>query len=205
MLSLSTLLIYIVYGQRRACVTCVTCAIGICYRPPDAQDTFIELLNESLTFVCNKFPGSPIIFAGGINYPGINSRTGTAEGGPMKVECKDFLDMISTYGLSQIVPLPTRGDAILDLVLTTEPVNGSVHVLDCISDHNVLHCDYELKRKKKYKKRKQFMIMRAPNVEIITSELSSFCGEFLSGMHDRDSNDNWPIVCSKLTEVKSIL
>lgn len=183
-------------------LSCVTCAVGVCYRPPDSKETFVNCLNESLSLVYDRFPGSPVILAGDFNYPGINWRTGTADSGARIAECKDFLDVISSYGLSQIVSMPTRGDAILDLVLTTEPSNMSVNVLDCISDHNVIHCEFKLTRKESVNEKKTIYDYARADVEMIYSELSSFCVEFFNGMQHRDSNENWMIVCHKLIELK---
>lgn len=97
---------------------------------------------------------------------------------------------------------PTRGSSILDLVLTTEPENMLVHVLECISDHNVVHCEYLLEKSKPKKATKTIFDYSRANVEAILEELSSFSVWFLQTMACRNTNDNWLAIRRKLTELK---
>lgn len=41
---------------------------------------------------------------------------------------------------TQLVVQPRRGDHTLDLVLTNNPDNASVHILEEIRDHSRIHC-----------------------------------------------------------------
>lgn len=180
-----------------------TCIVGVCYRPPDASIEFVDNLNDSLSFVQCKHPTSPIILAGDFNYPGIDWRTCTPTGGTRRNECIDFLDTLSLFNMTQMVSVPTRGSSVLDLVLTTEPENMRVHVLDCISDHNVLHCEAMIKVVKPEKQMKVLYDYKRADVLNILSDLSSFSDHFLTSLHSRDTNENWRIVHEKLMQLKN--
>lgn len=68
----------------------VTCAVGVCYRPPDSPQEFVENLNDSLSAIQDKYPSSPIILGGDFNYPAIDWQSYTPLGGTRKKECKEF-------------------------------------------------------------------------------------------------------------------
>lgn len=147
-------------------------------------------------------PTSPIILAGDFNYPAINWQTCTPQGCAKKSECREFLDVLSLFDLHQMVCKPTRGISILDLVLTTEPENMLVQVLECISDHNVVHCEYLLKKSEPEKATKTIFDYSRANVEAILEELPSFSVWFMQTMAYRNTNDNWLAIRRKLTELK---
>lgn len=118
-----------------------TCVIGVCYRPPESPVEFIDNLNDALDEIHSKFPCSQLILAGDFNYPGIDWETNTIISTcSRKSECTKFIELSSVFQMKQIVNEPTREQAILDLVFTTHPDNASVNVLECLSDHKVVHC-----------------------------------------------------------------
>ena len=56
-------------------------------------------------------------------------------------ECGEFVELVEDLFYTQHVLCPTRGDAVLDLVLTSEPdLVSDVHVIDSLgsSDHNMV-------------------------------------------------------------------
>ena len=59
-----------------------------------------------------------------------------------------FCDSVINYfGLSQLVNKPTRGDALLDLILTNTPAHLAKVEIDCglgNSDHNVVFFDFNV-------------------------------------------------------------
>jgi len=59
------------------------------------------------------------VIAGDFNCPGIDWVSLKA---PADVSQDALLDFAVTQGLSQIVQAPTRGDNILDIILTNEPL-----------------------------------------------------------------------------------
>lgn len=152
----------------------VTCIIGVCYRPPDASGEFPEFLNESLTFIQNKWPSSSIFLAGDFNYPAIEWHSYRPIGSSKKRECQSFLDVLSSFDLHQVVSDCTRGNSLLDLVLTTEPNSVSVTVLDGVSDHSILHCELICECKTRDNTKKIIFDYARANVDMLIGDLSSF-------------------------------
>lgn len=130
----------------------VHCVIGSCYRPPDSQPDFVDLFNDAIEQVTNKFPNAILVLAGDFNYPAIDWLTPSVLGNNNRQEYLHFLQTVHLHNLSQLVKNPTRGENILDLIFTNHPEYGSALVLEEISDHRAVHCTLELPRPKKQKK-----------------------------------------------------
>ena len=77
--------------------------IGIVYNPPDKsiqeQRDLVAYLVETLDLVRNTYPECGIVLLGDFNN-------------------LDISDLLSCHDLSQVVTTPTRGSAILDLVIS---------------------------------------------------------------------------------------
>ncbi|CAM4590454.1 unnamed protein product [Lepidochelys kempii] len=84
--------------------------LGVCYRPPGSNlDMDRALLN-----VFNKVnTNGNCVIMGDLNFPDIDWRTSANNNNRAQI----FLDAIADGFLHQVVAEPTRGDAILDLVL----------------------------------------------------------------------------------------
>ena len=112
--------------------------VGVCYRAPATNSEEEKKLIDTIAEIARK----PCVIMGDFNFPDIN--WDLQEAGPRG---KDFLEQIQDSFLIQKVSSPTRGAAILDLVLTTE-VNlvSDMEIICPIAncDHNVLlwHMDY---------------------------------------------------------------
>ena len=107
--------------------------IGLYYRGPNASPEECTDLLESIRQ--QAIHGT--IIMGDFNYRGIDWNLNTVEGG----EGQELLEIIEDLFLTQHVRNPTRGENILDLVISSEP--GLVDNLQVIcpvanSDHNVI-------------------------------------------------------------------
>ena len=87
--------------------------IGVCYKSPSALKEEVESLYESIKRFTNK---SHCLVMGDFNY-------GDIDWGLMQSGCigKDFMDLIHDQYLTQHVEKGTRGQTILDLVISSEP------------------------------------------------------------------------------------
>jgi len=127
--------------------------IIVVYRPPysdgHAQSIMTDILSclQELTAV-----SYPTIIAGDFNLPNIDWSNIS---GPNDMFCSPFIDFVNDAGLTQFVTSPTRGDHVLDILLS----NDTYIVSDCwvesplgfnsihskSSDHNTvhfnIHCD----------------------------------------------------------------
>ncbi len=115
--------------------------IGVCYRSGDTKiyaDGCHVLLRELLTEVSTQHT----LILGDFNYKDIdwcsNSLMPAAN-----VDCQMFLACLEDNFYMQHVTTPTRGNSVLDLILSREPeLVSDVRCLDHLatSDHNALTC-----------------------------------------------------------------
>lgn len=157
----------------------LTLVTGACYRPPDVLENFFEELQSVLGSVQFTYKNSSVILAGDFNFPGIEWSTLTTPGTRHTRECADFIDLLEYFQLSQIIQTPTRGDAILDLFLTTHPERVTVDVLEHISDHRIIHCTFITQTVKKLRQRKEIYDYSRADAEGFNFELFEFCLSFL--------------------------
>ena len=114
--------------------------IGVCYRPPNT-----ELDNGNgaeLRSLISEVSNRQFVLMGDFNYPGIDWVNYSVSSGATS-ECCKFLECITDCFVTQHVMEPTRGMAILDLLLTREPnMISSVSVNEPLgsSDHHMVTC-----------------------------------------------------------------
>ena len=86
--------------------------IGVVYRSPNSTSA-----NDQLLFnIINGVSSQDTIIMGDFNYPDISWDDGTAG-----AKGRDFFNLLQDAFLHQHVLFPTRGDNILDLVLSSDP------------------------------------------------------------------------------------
>jgi hypothetical protein len=165
----------------KLCAGQETIYVGICYRRPNASDQENQDLHNLIKKVCHEKPGEKLI-VGDFNYASVDWTT---------LHCRpdavDFVDLTQDCFLSQLVDKPTRGDNILDLVLTTnEALVEDVHITEPIggSDHNTVTFS---------------MCIQPQVVNWETEYLNYKCADFKS-MRSLLSNSDW----AKLFEDKHI-
>ena len=101
-----------------------TILIGSFYRPPDTDITPMDELKVFLSSFsqAKKFKNN-VIIAGDFNFPSIiwEDGVGSIGGNPMygREINNAFLDIINEFGLEQQVNECTRGNHILDIVLSS--------------------------------------------------------------------------------------
>ena len=89
-----------------------------CYRPPDNYQQFIQQFTGFLRYLDFGHHYS-VIVVGDFNFPGIQwiEGSGFASSG----DDSSFANLLMDFYLFQSVEQPTRGNNILDLVLTNTP------------------------------------------------------------------------------------
>lgn len=181
----------------------VACVIGACYRPPDSNSEFPELLGDAIEQVTQKFPNSLLFLGGDFNYPEIDWSTLSALHDNNRSECIRFLQLLLYHNLTQLVHKPTRKDRVLDLVLTNSPEICSTRVLEEISDHRVVHCLVSLPTARKSKIKKQLLNYARTDITKMNSMLHTFAAEFYEYFDDRTTNENWCLFRDKLKEIEA--
>ena len=112
------------------------------YRPPNDHTASLEALHESLAIFYRscKLPPS-IIIAGDLNLPDINWENLCTTNQHTATKQNKLLEIVSEYGLTNMVNEPTRLDSgnILDLVLTSNPaLISNVNTVSGMSDHEAV-------------------------------------------------------------------
>ena len=120
--------------------------ICVIYRPPDAPDeSFKTLLDQLQDMISNHSNGErypELYILGDFNLPLFNWNECSIPTSPPNAAYKRLLDLIDVNFLTQMVCHPTRGDNILDLVMT----NRSQNIIEIqsedntISDHMIVKC-----------------------------------------------------------------
>lgn len=107
------------------------------------------------------------------------------------------------YQLNQLVKNPTRGSNILDLLLTNLPDNSETHVLEELSDRNVVHCVLPALIPDKSTTTKTILnYSRADCGKMNTSMLQEFRLTFEDSYLTRTINENWLLFRDKLKEIE---
>ena len=106
--------------------------VGVCYRSPNT----LELEYAELFSNIRRAAEHQVLIMGDFNFPDIDWETLDAGG-----KAKDFVDLIQDCFLYQHVSAPTRGENLLDLVLTSEEnMIEKVEIKEKLpnSDHNIV-------------------------------------------------------------------
>jgi hypothetical protein len=133
---------------------------GVCYR---CNSTTLEETEQMFSAIRNSTKNQAVI-VGDFNYPGINWTTLDS-----KSNEEVFTDLVYDCFLTQHVNLPTRGDNILDLVLTTEPnMVENLQVIEHLStaDHNIIVWDLITSTKMAEQNKENYCFHRAKYEEI---------------------------------------
>ena len=115
------------------------------YRPPDTTcEEFTPLLQFLDSYLVDSLSDkiSDILFLGDLNFPGIDwsQLTYTRTTKDHNASCEKILDFVSDHLMTQCIDKPTRGDNILDVLLTNnDRTIGCIKSTEsCVSDHNLV-------------------------------------------------------------------
>ena len=90
--------------------------ICCCYRPPNAAQSWLENFNSFLEEVSSRYIN--IIICGDFNFPKLqwHFSSATSSGDDFT-----FTEQLNDFFLTQVNTLPTRGNNVLDLIITSLP------------------------------------------------------------------------------------
>lgn len=114
------------------------------YRPPACpSDRFMGSLTKIINILDSLSPPMPtIVVTGDLNFPLIDWELESVYGGAenMRTQAEAFLNLASEFCLTQFVHAPTRGDNILDIVMSNN--DDLIHNITIyktnMSDHNII-------------------------------------------------------------------
>ena len=167
--------------------------VGLAYRSPTDGDEDIKSLFEQISHYSNY----RTMVMGDFNYGDINWEE--KESGP---HGKEFLELVEDCFLYQNVLLPTRGNNILDLVLSSEQNMIEEVEVECPvsnSDHNVLLFKLNCKTEWVKKMMKNYRYDKGDYISIKT-ELNAINWEEI--YRNKDVEEMWTFFQQKLMELK---
>ncbi|KAF2351558.1 Endonuclease/exonuclease/phosphatase [Trinorchestia longiramus] len=150
------------------------------------DDEFYDCLNNILST-----PHETLIM-GDFNLPHINWTTRQSQAPGSKL-----IDLMNTNSLQQHVNEPTRGNNILDLVMTTTDlsING-LEVTDKIGDHQMIDFSLEVQDPNSSTQHKQVFDYKRENFELMREELGNYNYEVL--MNNKNAEESYMILKDKL-------
>jgi Endonuclease-reverse transcriptase len=140
--------------------------IGICYRRPDAG----QIENEELMQSIQRNIGVQTIIMGDFNFKELDWEGKNDEGSSDSILGEEFKVKMEDLFLTQHVKEPTRGNSILDLVLSTEVEmveDMVVSVPVANSDHNTLYWDLICNTEREAKINQHYNYMQGNYKEIV--------------------------------------
>lgn len=177
--------------------------LGICYRPPSCDPSFVNSLHDVVNIVMERFPNVPVLLAGDFNYPNIFWSSDVPQLSPFSTDSYNFLSFCSDFNFTQIVTQPTRitptTSSVLDLVLTNVPdLFMSPLCLPQLSDHSLLHFTMDVCVPHHENYTKHIRDYAAADFDAINRELCLFLDSYLDEFEARSVNSNWILFKEKV-------
>ena len=181
--------------------------IFICsfYRPPNNLLQPLIQLQESLNELLNSVVSLPyIILAGEFNLPSIYWSEGSGQLQPNPIYGHKinslFLDIINDCSLEQFVMPPTRGNNILDLTFSSQPIISDTSIVPGMSDHEAVLFTIHPKAKIPYTKLDyRIFLYHKGNINGVKADMVKLIGVFMSGNPLlRTVEENWNLFKSAL-------
>ena len=145
-----------------------------CYRPPNADQNWLNNFNHYLNDVCSCYEN--IILVGDFNMPHISWNSPENTTGAIEIS---FLDLMNDYFLSQLNNKPTRRNNVLDLVLTNVPNLVNIHEVlspteaEVFTDHNIILFDVLISPKSPVNMNRTVYDYQRGNFDALRSSLES--------------------------------
>ncbi|GMS85935.1 hypothetical protein PENTCL1PPCAC_8110, partial [Pristionchus entomophagus] len=124
--SIESLIIDIHFSSPNSSLSFHSIRICLIYRAPSCSSTSLDTF---LTFIEPLIGTAPFIMCGDLNFPAIDWHTLTS---PTQ---NDFLSFVSDHRMTQYVDFKTRGENILDLVLSNSHIVSNVRPSLPFADH----------------------------------------------------------------------
>ncbi|XP_076464691.1 uncharacterized protein LOC143296553 [Babylonia areolata] len=121
--------------------------IGSYYRPDDGDEPSQLRMAESIKLACDS-RNAIVVLGGDFNFPSWDW-----ENSILKRDCgyprlhRAFKESLEELQLEQIVKTPTRGENVLDLLVTSHPgLFPHIEIVPGISDHDIVYAELQVTR-----------------------------------------------------------
>lgn len=179
--------------------------IGVCYRAPESDNTFVDKMRDALHELQTSHPRAVFFLFGDFNFPSINWSSLTVTNKSAINESKKFLDLTLDFNLAQVVSRPTRLENTLDLVFSTTPeyIRNIIHSPG-LSDHQLLSMTMSLPIIRKMPTQKFIKDYNKGDFESINNELQTFYANFSRNFYSRSVEENWNLFRNKINSLINI-
>lgn len=113
----------------------------------------------------------------------------------------DFVNFALDFNFAQIINQPTRGNNILDLLLTSDPDNvGEISCFEGFSDHKLIQLSINIPLKVAGKTTKVIRDYSKANYSCMNPDLEEFYhSTFLPSLSSRTVDENWSLFREEIT------
>ena len=164
------------------------------YRPDVTDETSLKLFNASLT-KASSIQNAHIIVAGDLNFPSWNWRLMKMKPNPTCPKLHNaFIDMLSDFGMEQLVEEPTRRDNTLDLVFTNIPhLIPRVEILPGLSDHDAVFCEINIHPQKRKQLPRLVPLYKSADWEGLKREMEELLTTIENRKDSASTDELWTI------------
>ena len=163
-----------------------------CYRPPNSNEAWLTEFNNFLADICNNYDN--VILAGDFNFRNIDWQSDIDV--PTKGTSCEFLEILKDYFLTQVNSDPTRGNNVLDLIITSLPDKVNVREIispetsGIVTDHDVISFEIDINPARPPKTMRMIYDYKNANFDGLRAAIdsSNLC-DVISEMDD--INDAW--------------
>ena len=174
------------------------------YRPPSDHLASLEALQASLTKLYRSQKNTPnVVIAGDFNLPDIDWDNQQTTNTRTASKHNKLLEIISEFGLQNMVNDPTRIESgnILDLILTSNPsIITNTHTTPGMSDHEAVTFEVNLNPIRNRKPPHKVFKYKSADWYKLKNEISKLTDEYFdSDPNSQDINTNWTFFRDNLT------
>ncbi|CAG2231580.1 unnamed protein product [Mytilus edulis] len=169
--------------------------IGTFYRQPCSNIDKLEELEKSINCIMNTSQNLPnVILGGDFNLPHINWQTNTVNTNPQygKALNEKLIEISNNNDMNQMVNEPTRGQNILDLLMTTNPgLVSNIEVHPGMSDHQVVIANIDMKAKTSKKKPRLVHLFKKGDMNGLKENIQENFTTRMNNMEENTVEENW--------------
>ena len=170
-----------------------------CYYRPDVNDEHsLDQFEIALNRLKNQTQN--VIIAGDFNFPGWIWNNNETEN-YIKTNTTNrplherFGELLHDFGLTQLVTKPTRGDNILDLILTNNPsIVNKTEILPGISDHDCCFAEFDINPKANRQKPRQIPLYNKADWTSFKQHINQTYKKLKESKIQTNTNSLWEIL-----------
>ena len=167
--------------------------LGTVYKPKHNDAVTVDNLQNVLTKINHKLPNNNIIVCGDFNQPNVdwNNLCTIPSTWACSKTANKLINVTVENGLDQVVDKPTRGNNILDLVLTNNTnVIRKIEVEPGLGDHEMVRVELDLKLKRKKANKRKVFIRQKADEKGIKEDILQFQQKFRD-IEDKPVQEQW--------------